>query len=142
MKFTQVNILVFPNFLQFSGNFWDFPNYFCPPNFLIHFPKSRNQFLMDSFFFSFPAQPARPLLQPWPASQPKPTPPRPTWLRSPLGPSSPRSGLISYIRPQQGAANAAARLVLPLRPSRHGQPSPSCVRRAPLLHHPPTLFPL
>jgi hypothetical protein len=66
-KFTQVHILAFPNFLQFSGNFWDFPNYFCHLNFLIHFPKSRNQFLMDflflffSFlFFSSPAGPPTP----------------------------------------------------------------------------------
>jgi hypothetical protein len=61
-KFTQVHILGFPNFLQFSGNFWDFPNYFCHLNFLIHFPKSRNQFLMDFLFlfFSSPASPPTP----------------------------------------------------------------------------------
>jgi hypothetical protein len=61
-KFTQVHILAFPNFLQFSGNFWDFPYYFCHPNFLIHFPKSRNQFLMDFLFlfFSSPAGPPTP----------------------------------------------------------------------------------
>jgi hypothetical protein len=61
-KFTQVHILAFPISLQFSGNFWDFPNYFCHPNFLIHFPKSRNQFLMDFLFlfFSSPASPPTP----------------------------------------------------------------------------------
>jgi hypothetical protein len=62
LKFTQVHILAFLNFLQFSVIFWDFPNYFCHPNFLIHFPKSRNQFLLDFLFlfFSSPAGPPTP----------------------------------------------------------------------------------
>jgi hypothetical protein len=46
-------------FYNFLGIFGLFPNYFCHPNFLIHFPKNRNQFLMD-FLFSFLFQPSRP----------------------------------------------------------------------------------
>jgi hypothetical protein len=85
------------------------------------------------------AGPATTPTRPWPASRPKtPSPPS-------HHPGSPgfiaRSAqathdLVSYLRPKQGAATAAARLVPLLRPSVHGQPSPSCVRRAPLLHHP------
>jgi hypothetical protein len=48
--------------------------------------------------------------------------------------------LVSYLRSKQGTATAAARLVPLLCPSHHGQPSPSCVRRAPLLHHPPDVI--
>jgi hypothetical protein len=57
----KVHILAFSIFLQFYENFWDFPNYFCHPNFLIHFPKPRNQFLMDFLFFPSPAGPTTPL---------------------------------------------------------------------------------
>jgi hypothetical protein len=81
LKFIFLPSQIFYNFL---GIFGIFPNYFCYPNFLIHFPKSRNQFLMD--FLSFPAQPAHPLLWPWPAGQPKPTP-----SPSPLGLSAAHS---------------------------------------------------
>jgi hypothetical protein len=139
LKFTFLPSQIFYNFL---GIFWIFPNYFSHLNFLIHFPKNRNHFLWISF--SFPAQPAHPLLRPWPAGRPKlPSPPS-------HHPGSPgfialsaqvAHDLISYLRPKQGAATAAARLVPLLCPSVHGQPSPSCVRRVPLLHHPRRYFP-
>jgi hypothetical protein len=76
LKFTQVHILAFPNFLQFYGNFWNFPNYFCHPNFLIHFPQSRNHFLMDFLFlfFSGPAGPPTPSVLAYRAAQTDTTP--------------------------------------------------------------------
>jgi hypothetical protein len=60
LKFT---FLPSQNFYNFLGIFGNFPNYLCHPNFLIHFPKSRNQFLMDFLFlfFSRPAGPPTPL---------------------------------------------------------------------------------
>jgi hypothetical protein len=56
LKFTFLPSQIFYNFL---GIFGFFPNYFGHPNFLIHFPKNRNQFLMD-FLFNFLFQPSRP----------------------------------------------------------------------------------
>jgi hypothetical protein len=89
-------------FYNFLGIFEIFPNYFGHPNFLIHFPKNRNQFLMDFFFlfFSSPAGPAHSFglglpagpnrhhhpahLASWPARPKKPTAPTssPTSVRS------------------------------------------------------------
>jgi hypothetical protein len=40
-------------FYNLLGIFGIFSNYFCHPNFFIHFPKSRNQFLMDFRFLFF-----------------------------------------------------------------------------------------
>jgi hypothetical protein len=59
LKFTFLPSQIFYNFLEIFGIF---PNYFCHPNFLIHFPKSRNQFLMDFpfLFFSSPVGPPTP----------------------------------------------------------------------------------
>jgi hypothetical protein len=59
LKFTYLPSQIFYNFL---GIFGIFPNYFCHLNFLIHFPKSRIQFLMDFLFlfFSSPAGPPTP----------------------------------------------------------------------------------
>jgi hypothetical protein len=77
---------------KFSKIFWEFfgifPNYFCHSNFLIHFPKSRNQFWMDflfSFlFFSNPAGPPTSLaLASWPTQDAQPTSP----LSGPPAPS-------------------------------------------------------
>jgi hypothetical protein len=50
LKFTFLPSQFFYNFL---GIFEIFPNYFGHPNFLIHFPKNRNQFLIDFFFLFF-----------------------------------------------------------------------------------------
>jgi hypothetical protein len=56
LKFTFLPSQIFYNFL---GIFGILPNYFGNPNFLIYFPKNRNQILMD-FLFSFLLQPNRP----------------------------------------------------------------------------------
>jgi hypothetical protein len=72
LKFAFLPTQTFYNFL---GIFRIFSNYFSHPNFLIYFPKSRNQFRMDFIFrfFSSQAGPPTPLAlacQPTHATQP------------------------------------------------------------------------
>jgi hypothetical protein len=87
LKFTFLPSQIFYNFLEIFGIF---TNYLYHPNFLIHFPKSRNQFLMDFLFLFFSSPAGLPISGPWPASQPKPTPNHPAHLASqPLGPRVP-----------------------------------------------------
>jgi hypothetical protein len=74
LKFTLLPSQIFYNFL---GIFGIFPNYFCHPNFRIHFPKSRNQFLMD-FLFLFFSSPAGPPTSSALACRPTQTT-QPTW---------------------------------------------------------------
>jgi hypothetical protein len=119
-KFTFLPSQIFYNFL---GIFGIFSNYFCRLNFLIHFSKNRNQFLMVFLFpfFSSPACPPTPSAMACRSAGPSrlahhPGPPG-FIARS----AQAAHDLVSYLRPKQGTA---ARLVLLLCPSLHGQPSP------------------
>jgi hypothetical protein len=121
LKFTQVHILAFPNFLQFFGNFWDFPNYFCHPNFHIHFPISRNQFLMDFLFlfFSSTTSPLTPSTLACRPAQAAPSPP------------SHHPGPPGFIARSAQAAHLATRAFFLLRMKAMRPPPPLLATTAP-----------
>jgi hypothetical protein len=139
LKFTFLPSQIFYNFLEIFGIF---PNYFCHPNFLIHFPKSRNQFLMDFpfLFFSSPVGPPTPFALAHRMTQAaQPTTPA-HLLHSLLGPSGPRPHLLPPT--EAGHHHHRHQACAAATPKPPWPAFPSCTRHAPLLHHPSTLFPL